>query len=201
MNRLSKQKRNQIVAVVLCMALVVAGLWFYLIGYQLESLRNLDASKQALEKKLSQVLDTKKNSSKIETELAAAKTQLATMETEMASGDVYSSMVNSIRKFKASHKVEIPEFKSGVAIVDVNVLPRFPYKQFTVSISGAASYNDLGKFIADFENEFPTSRIMNLDVAPGSMSGPEDKEKLAFKMDIVALVKGSAPVPAKEQYN
>jgi len=198
MNRLSKQKRNQLVAVVLCMALVVAGLWFYLISYQLESLQNLAVSKVALERKLSQVLDTKKNSLKIETELAAARTQLAAMETEMASGDVYSSMVNSIRKFKASHKVEIPEFKSGAAIVDVSMLPRFPYRQFTVSISGGASYNDLGKFIADFENEFSTCRIMNLDVAPGSTSGPEDKEKLAFKMDIVALVKGNAPIPAKK---
>jgi hypothetical protein len=75
----------------------------------------------------------------------------------------------------------------------VTLLPKFPYKQVVMTIIGTAYYHDLGKFIADYENEFPTSRIMNLDLSPASVQSADEKEKLAFKFDIVSLVKGSTP--------
>jgi hypothetical protein len=65
-----------------------------------------------------------------------------------------------------------------------------------VSISGSAHYHDIGKFVADFENQFPTSRILNLDISPSSVTAADEKEKLAFKMDIVSLVASSANRPA-----
>jgi hypothetical protein len=46
----------------------------------------------------------------------------------------------------------------------------------------------LGKFIADFENSFPHSRVVHLVVEPAV--GPDgNNEKLSFRMEIVALVK------------
>jgi Tfp pilus assembly protein PilO len=195
MNRISKQKRNQFVLAALVTLLVVGGLWYSLIRYQQENLRRLDAQKGTAESKLSQIQDTIKNSREIETALVAVSKSLETQEEDMASGDLYASMVNSIRKFKLPYRVEIPQFNSAGAAVDVNLLPKFPYKQVTMGISGTAHYYDLGQFVADFENRFPFSRVLNLELTPASASGPEEKQKLTFRLDIVSLVKAGGTRP------
>ena len=118
-------------------------------------------------------------------------TQLAYEERDMPSGDLYLTLVNTIRKFNENYAVQISQFTPNGADTAVNLLPRFPYRQVTVSISGAGHYHDLGKFVADFENQFPTSRILNLDLSPASVTAADDKEKLTFKMDIVSLVASS----------
>jgi hypothetical protein len=57
----------------------------------------------------------------------------------------------------------------------------------TLTVSGTAYYHDLGKFLADFENEFPHIRLVNLDIQLSPAVG--DTEKLVFKVDIVTLAK------------
>jgi Tfp pilus assembly protein PilO len=198
MSRLSKQKRNQLVLTTLLVVAAVIGLWFTLIRYQQKGLQELNRKKKMVESDLAQVVETKKNSAQIEAELLIVSNRLVLLEENMASGDLYSSMYSSIRKFKQPYKVEIPQYTPpGSSAVEMNMLPKFPYKQFTVAISGTAYFYDLGKFIADFENEFPTSRILNLEITPASAQNAEEKEKLAFKMDIVSLVSGTAITSGK----
>ena len=191
MNKLSKEKRSQLILVVIVVLAVLVGLWFSLIRTQQEDLRTLAAKKQDDSNKLAQIGDTIKNSKKAEVELAAVSNELSQAERDMPSGDLYLSMVDTIRKFKTNYDVQIGQFTPSGSDAPVNLLPRFPYRQVTVSISGTAHYHDLGKFVADFENQFPTSRILNLELSPASVTGPETKEKLAFRMDIVSLVASS----------
>ena len=68
------------------------------------------------------------------------------------------------------------------------MLAGFPYKQVKVTISGTAYYHDLGKFVADFENNFPHMRMVNLSIEPASMTGA-NAERLSFRVDVIALVK------------
>lgn len=193
MNKLSKEKRNQLILAVAAIVLLLAGIYFTLICYQQGSLLALAARKATTDKKMSEIRDSIKNSRQIEAELLVVSNKLALQEEEMPSGDLYASMVNTLRKFKLGHKVEIPQFNSPGTAVDVTLLPKFPYKQVMMTIIGTAYYHDLGKFIADYENKFPTSRILNLDLSPASVQSVNEKEKLAFKLDIVSLVKGSTP--------
>jgi len=196
MNKLSKEKRNQLILVVIVVMAVLAGLWFSLIHTQQEDLRNLASQKKVDSDKLAQIGDTIKNSRKTEGELLLVSNDLSKVESNMPRGDLYLSLVNTIRNFKADYDVQINEFTPSGGDVPVNLLPRFPYRQVTVSISGTAHYHDLGKFVADFENQFPTSRILNLDLSPGSVASADAKEKLAFRMDIVSLVASSGTRPA-----
>ena len=196
MKRLPKQKQNQVIFVGVLTLLIVAGLWYGVIRVQQDGLRKLEADKKAGANKQAQIQETIKNSREIEAELLVVSNKLAFQEEDMASGDLYSSMVSSIRKFKLPYRMDIPQFSSGGAAAEVNLLPKFPYKQVTVNISGTARYFDLGRFVADFENQFPSSRILNLELVPASSSGPDEREKLSFKMDIVSLVKGSGIRPA-----
>jgi len=195
MNKLSKEKRNQLILASAGILLVLGGIYFTLIQYQQSGLKSWAIKKVGTEKKLSEIRDNIRNSRQIEAELLVVSNKLAEQEEEMPSGDLYASMVDSMRKFKLGHKVEIPQFNSPSAPADVTLLPKFPYKQVVMTIVGTGYYHDLGKFVADYENEFPSSRILNLDVSPASAQSPDEREKLAFKLDIVSLVK-STPAAA-----
>jgi hypothetical protein len=196
MNKLSKDKRNKLVLVAMSTLIIVVGLWYGLVRGQQDSLRKAQTLRNGDEAKLQQIQDTIKNSKQIEAELLVVSNKLNLQEEDMASGDLYSSMVGDIRKFKLPYRVDIPQFSSSGEALPVNLLPKFPYKQFTVGISGTARFYDLGRFIADLENRFPSCRILNLELAPSSAPGPEDKDKLAFRMDVVALVKPGAATAA-----
>jgi len=192
MNKMSKEKRNQLILTSAAILVLLAGIYFVLIQYQQGSLKSYASKKAEMEKKLSEIRDNIKNSQQIEAELLVVSNKLALQEEDMPSGDLYASMVSTIRKFKLDHKVEIPQFNSPSAPGDVTLLPKFPYKQVMMTIIGTGYYHDLGKFVADFENEFPSSRILNLDVSPASAQSPDEREKLAFKLEIVSLVKGNS---------
>jgi hypothetical protein len=194
MNKLSKEKRNHLILAVATIVLLLTGIYFTLIRYQQGGLVVAADRKATTDKKMSEIRDSIKNSRQIEAELLVVSNKLALQEEDMPSGDLYASMVNTLRKFKLGHQVEIPQFNSPGTAVDVTLLPKFPYKQVVITIIGTAYYQDLGKFIADYENEFPTSRIQNLDLSPASVQSANDKEKLAFKLELVSLVKGSTPV-------
>ncbi len=197
--KISKEKRNQLVLVAIMVAAVIAGLWFSLIRSVQDDLRTLAAKKHEDSDKLAQIDQTIKNSKKAALDLTAVNNELIAAERDMPYGDLYLSMVNTIRKFKANYDMQITQFTPTGGDTPVNLLPRFPYRQVTVSITGTAHYHDLGKFIADFENQFPTSRILNLDVAPGPVTTPDTRETLSFKMDVVSLVASSGTRTASNQ--
>jgi hypothetical protein len=192
MNKLSKEKRNQLVLVVLLTIGALAGLWFGVIRFQKESLRDLDKRTQNAHQQLKDVREAIANADRIEAQLGENSVRLAKLEESMASGDLYSWAFNTIRKFKVSYKVEIPQFSQVDGPKDVSLLPHFPYKQANLMVAGTALFHDLGKFISDFENQFPYFRILNLSVEPVSALAGADREKLAFRMEIAALVRPNA---------
>ena len=198
MKRLSKQKRDQLILVGIVTLAVLVGLWFLVIRSQKESLRNLRSQKAAKEDKAVQMREKVKGSKTIKTQLDDVDTKLAEREQDMVSGDYYASLVNTLRKFKTRYKLDLPQFSPAASVTDVDLLPKFPYKQVRIAISGNGNYEDIGQFIADFENEYAASRVVNLELIP--YVGPvENKEKLNFRMEIVALVASGVTAPAKPQ--
>jgi hypothetical protein len=190
---LPKDKRNQLIVAALITVVVLGGLGFGLIKWQYGKLNELAEKKEVAEKKLIRVKDGINRADQIETEFNAKHKLLTEQEEAMASGgDLYSWLVNLLRRFKLPYRVDIPQISQPTAPGDMNLLPRFPYKQVTLRVSGTAYYHDFGKFIADFENQFPHIRVVNLLLEPTTSVGSSEKEKLAFQMDIVTLVKGDA---------
>ncbi len=194
MNKLSKEKRTQLILTSVAILLVLGGIYFTLICYQQNGLNRYGVQRAAAEKKLAEIRDSIRSSRQVEAELLVVSNQLSQAEEEMPSGDLYASLVNTIRKFKLGRQVDIPQFNSPGNATEVSLLPKFPYKQVVMTVVGTAHYHDLGKFIADYENEFPAARVLNLDLSPASAASPADKERLAFRLDLVSLVKGSSPV-------
>jgi Tfp pilus assembly protein PilO len=186
--KLSKEKRNQLVIVLLCTVAALALMWFELIRPRYAALSQSIASQRAAETKLESIQNAIKHANTLNTDLTNITQVLSNAESDMASGDLYSWTYNTLRLFKAPYKVNIPDI-GHPDVETMDLLPSFPFKQVRFSVTGTAYYHDLGKFIADFENKFPHIRLVNLQLQPVDSTGAN--EKLLFKMDIVALVKNS----------
>lgn len=189
--KLSKEKRSQLVLVALVALIAITGLYFGLIRRQNENLARLAKQKTAAAQKLQLVLDAIRRADQIQSGLHEARSALAAAEADVASGDCYAWVINSLRQFKAPYKVDIPQFSQLGPAVDVNILPDFPYKQATLTVAGNARFHELGRFLANFENQFPHVRLLNLSLDANVAAVNTEPASLSFKMDIVALVKAN----------
>jgi hypothetical protein len=187
MKRLSPAKRNQLILTTVGTLVLVSLVYFFLIAPQHKLNLKLAADTISAQAKLDQI---KKAISQAEANADKANeisTQLVQMEGDLATGDLFIWTYDTFRKFKSAYKVEIPTISHPVQS-EVDLIPDFPYKQIKFSVQGTGYYQDIGKFIADLENNFPHLRVANLNLEPatGPGSGPE---KLSFQMDVMALVK------------
>ena len=184
--KLSKDKRNQLILVIICVLGAVGVMWVELIQPRYVALARAVASQKDAQNKLEGIQNGIKQADTIAARLNSVTQTLSDAESDMASGDLYSWTYNTMRLFKAQYPVAIPEIgHPDVSAVDL--FPSFPFKQVRFTVTGTAYYHDLGKFVADFENTYPHIRVVNLEIQPGDAS--DGAEKLSFKMDIVALVK------------
>ncbi len=189
MKKLSKEKQQQLVLTALVTLLALAGLWYGVIRTQQRNLQSLNTNSQTAREKLKTIRHTIETADQTEQQLCEARKQLEKFEEGMASGDLYAWAITTLRTFKLGYKVDIPQFSQIEGPKSVELLPDFPYKQVTMTVAGTAGFYEFGRFVADFENQFPHMRLTNLSLEPSPAQG--DPEKLSFKMQIAALVKTS----------
>lgn len=187
--KVSKEKRNQFILVVLCTLAVLVLMWFNLIRPRYAALSQIAAEEKNADNKLATIQTAIKQADTTTTELTQETQALTDAESDMASGDLYSWTFNTLRLFKMPYQVDIPDI-GHPDVGAMNLLPAFPFRQVKFTVTGTAYYHDLGKFIADFENKFPHMRVVNLQIQPANASAND--EKLSFKMDIIALVKSGS---------
>ncbi len=192
MNKISPEKRKQLVLACLLLVGVLAGLFYGVLRPQYRTWQALAGKRDAARQKLDQFKHAIDTADQVEAEVAELGQRLGAIEEDMATGDLYSWAIDTIRKFRLGYKVDIPQFGQIDGPKDMPMLPQFPYKQASLGISGTAYFYDLGKFIADFENQFPYMRLVNLSVeSAGPAATTIDREKLSFRMEMAALVKPS----------
>ena len=184
-----KERRDKLILVVVCALMVIAGLYILLIRHQNENLARLAQKQLEVRDNQRRVLDAIRRASEIEADLASANKGLAEAEADVASGDLYSWVINTLRKFQAPYRVNIPQFSPLGAVADVNFLPGVPYKQASLSLAGTAHFHDFGSFLADLENQFPHIRVVNLSLDLNPSSVGQDQETISFKLELVTLVK------------
>ena len=189
--KLPLEKRKKLILVVVGTVLAVAALYCLVISHQNQNLARLANKKLDVQANQRRVLETIRRASVIEADLATARKALAEAETDIASGDLYSWVINTLRQFKAAYKVNIPQVGSLGPVTEVNFLPNVPYKQASLSLVGTAHFHDLGLFLADLENRFPHIRVVNLCLDLNPSPAPEDQDTVSFKLDLVTLVKSN----------
>jgi len=186
MKRLSPAKRNQLIVVILITLALIGAVYFFLIGPQNRENHRLIQEISDQQGNLKNYRQAIQEAESTSNQLAAVSLQLQSAEKDIATGDVYAWIYDTIRRFKASYHLDIPTIGQP-AISDVDLIPNFPYKQVRLSLSGTGYYHNLGKFVSDFENTFPHMRLVNLSI--GTTESGDDSELLSFHVDVVALVK------------
>ena len=187
MKRLPPAKRNQLIVVLLATAGLIGLVYFLLISPQDQKNRDLGSSIAQESTRLQQIKTTIKQMDATASALADLNQQLNHAEEDVASGDLYAWTYDTIRRFKAAYRVDIPTIGQPVP-GECDLIGSFPYKQIRFSLTGMAYYHDLGKFVSDFENKFTHCRVLNLQADPAG-NGSAGGEKLNFRIDVVALVK------------
>jgi len=188
MKKLSKDKRNQLILIAMGTVGVMAGLWYFLISFQESKQAEIAKKIAGVQQEIQKTTKGVREADQVRAAFKESTDRLTAIEDTMPSGDLYSLLVSRLKQFNVpSFHVDIPQF--GLPSVGEVPMPEFPYHQATVSITGVAYYWDLGKFIAEFENKFPYSRIQNISLDPGGGATSDEREKLTFHFDIVTLVK------------
>lgn len=196
MNKFSKEKRDRIILVGLGTVTTLVALWYGLISFQNAAIANIAKATSEQQTKVGNAQRLVTSGSQIQTNLEVVNKRLKAIENDMASGDKYSWVIQTINDFlvrnnyRDTHKVDIPQFSREVPS-DVGMFINFPYQAVVFTIRGTAYFHDFGKFVADFENAFPFLRVQNIDLDPSVTTAATnigDPEKLSFKMEIVALV-------------
>lgn len=194
--KLSADKRNKLIVVALLTAVIIGVLWYYLIGDLNTKIQEFKEKQATAEEQRKKIDTATKNAAKLEKDLATATEKLSTISEEMAAGDLYSWMYTTIKNFARSYRVDIPQF-STIEPAPNNLIPGFPYRQVKITIAGNGFFHDIGRFTADFENRFPHIRLENLYLEPATGSDrTAEREKLFFRMDIIALVNNAVAAPA-----
>ena len=196
MKNLPKEKRDRLIMIAVSASVLMGALYFGVIRVQRATLANLAKKHADEERRVSNGQRLAATTAELQKHLSGVQGQLKAIESTMATGDMYSWIIQTMNSFKENgdYKVEIPQFSREVPC-EVGLLPKFPYRAAAFTVRGTAFFHDIGRFIADFENTFPYMRIQNVDLEPssstfGNGTNPEDmeSEKLSFKMEIVTLV-------------
>ncbi len=204
MSKLPKDKRDKIIVVGVITVVASAAIWLMLIKTQFNTLHKAREQAVTALGQWDRGQATLKTKEKTAADFEVASTQLRDKETLMAApNDMYSWLIQTLNKFRAGHRVEIPQF-GPPQMSEVGVFAKFPYQAAVFNIRGTAYYHDLGKYLADFENTFPFIRVQNIELEPSNgdnparsggetAASPESREKLNFKLELLTLVKPVAP--------
>jgi Tfp pilus assembly protein PilO len=210
MNKLSKDKRDKLILISFAVLAVIGVLYLFVLGAQKDKLYVLGTQIVTAKDKLGKAERLVKNADSIELSLVKLRQQLDTREKDMApTGQYYYwflKLLEEFRKqegFENSFVVDITQPEFG----EVGVLPKFPYRAATFTVHVNGHYQDLGRFLADFENEFPYFRVLNVQLAPetanannpsfgnlGTQPQPlaPPEQKVSMQLKVITLIKSAA---------
>lgn len=196
MKNLPKEKRDRLILIAVGALVTMFAVYYGVIRTQRKTLDEIAKQYAKEEQRVSNGQRLASTMTELQQKLETAQGKLKSIETTMASGDMYSWIILTMNSFKENggYKVEIPQFSREVPC-DVGMIAKFPYRAAAFNVRGTAFYHDFGRFVADFENTYPYMRIQNIDLEPAGVSastslqgGAEDGERLAFKMEVITLV-------------
>ena len=199
MSKLPKDKRDKMILIGMGTVVASAAIWFLVINTQRATLVSVRKEADKAREQVTRGEATVKTQTAVQQQFEEASLALKQRESGMAvPNDMYFWFIQTLNSFRAGYKVEIPQFGRETP-AEVACLPKFPYQAATFTVRGTAYYHDFGKFLADFENTFPYIRVQNIDLEPAAVEAGGtgevrgSRETLGFKMDLLTLVRPSAP--------
>jgi len=200
--KLSKEKRNHLILVGIVTVAMAAAVWQLLIQTSMRAMTRQKALGVKAEKQLKDAETFLDSAAAFDAESTILSNALAHFESKMASStDPYTWCVQLIGQAQEGHEdVLIQEVSAPQPHSALQMVGEFPYQAIRFGVRGRAHWEDLGRFVADFENSHPMFCTRKLQLVPDMHREPasdeatgsanaDTREMLSFSLDVVALVK------------
>jgi hypothetical protein len=190
--KLTKAQRDQLLGIAMGAAMLMGALWYFGVTAKQSELVSTKQKSSQMQQKLHNAEALMKQEDEITGTLQNRNDLLTKREATLAPDrDAYAWLIDLMNGFIQSRKGVNIDTYSQPEVADSGPIPEFPYRWATFHLKGSGYYQDLGKFFADFENNYPYFQIQNLVMAANSGPGME-AEKLTVSFDLVAPVAGSS---------
>jgi Tfp pilus assembly protein PilO len=207
MNKLSKDKRDKLILVCIGVVAVLGLLYTFVLGAQKDKLGTIGGQIAGAQSKLAKAEQLVRAADAIETSLTENRKLVEVRQEKMApQGDYYNWFLKLVDQFRKDEKLDngfivditMPEF------IEAGLLPKFPYKAASFGLRVNGQFHDIGRFVANLENNFPYFRVQNVRLSPnpvninaaaqsqltvlgGTLPMPETK--LVAELRVVTLIK------------
>jgi hypothetical protein len=176
---LPKDKLQKVILVGIVTLIALAAVGNFYIG---EQISNASKSKDKIAK-LKHDIDEAEREANQEAQNQQIRGQVTafvqSQSPKMVSGDPFGWVVRQITLFAENHPVRVLAMRPGT-IAPSQMRSR--YSVYTARVELEGGYDQIGQFVRDFENGYPTSQIRSLDLA-ASGTGRVDRRavlELAF---------------------
>lgn len=188
MNNLTKEKKQQLALVAIFTLVILIGVWFGLVDAQQKRRIQTEKKTAEMQKQIVEAEKLLKRKDEIKEAMEKNEQELVQREQTLPPPTpvAYQWLIEKVNDYTKPHPSLTGFFTQQPAPVDAGIIPKFPYKALyynQVTMSGF--FNEFGKFLADFENDWPYLRVQNLSMVPASAL-PGD-EKINFQFEIVSL--------------
>lgn len=195
MNKLSKEKRDKLLLTIIGVVGVLSVLYFLVITDQKDEIAQLKSKITALTSKRDTAERLSKRMNEVDANYEAQKKILIQKQTEMPRpGQDHAWFLNLMEEQRRKYNLEVEDIKTPDPI-EAGILPKFPFRAVALSVTMIGSYYDFGRFLADFENNYPYMRVQGLKIVPEIRAGtrPGDStdsgDKLRITYKVIALIK------------
>jgi hypothetical protein len=196
MNKMTKEKLELVILIGL-MSLLVSGLLITFIWQrQFATLSGQQSKISYLKSQIRTAEDLKKLMPIVTRNLDEAMAKLTVYETNMVEEGLETYRVQSYCQQVAKEEGLdgfFQAFTLSGQLADPMLLPKIPYKAAAVTVVASGFYEEIGRFIAHFENKYPYMRIQNLSLVPEGRVGSTTtdaaapNEKLKGVFDIIVM--------------
>jgi Tfp pilus assembly protein PilO len=194
-SKLSKDKLDRLFLVVAITAMIIASLWFLVIGGQRDSIEAIDRKSQQISDSIRKAELTVRGATNVQNNLNERLEVLRLRESEMAPEDdpyawMLEIMTRSCQNTMPIWQLDKPEFRQA------ELLPGSSYRFAVFHFKSSGFYTVIGKFIADFENAHRMFQIRGVVITPAGGSPMNrgaavagDEETLSVEFYIVTPVR------------
>ena len=189
--RLSKDKLQKIVFVCIATLCAIVGVVQF---YALKNWTAFEDVKKRIAKLNDQIQQTEHESQQAAQDGAyrqQVKSFVETQQSAIITGDPFAWVVREISLLAEEHPVHVDGLRSGGKIESAG---KSRCSMYTSRIELAGTYDQIGAFVQDLENKFPTCEIRSLVIS----SGAEDKGQHQAAADLTLRVLPEEPSKTAE---
>ena len=158
--------------------------WTFFTGPATDKASAMQRKLEAAENEFADTEQKAHNLTRLENDFSDLQIRLKKATEHLVEGDKYLWVIRNFGKYQVPNLLEFTGFdepiESDWGLSDANNL-----KAATFLVKGVGTYQELGKFTATLENDYPGLRFRSVTIRPNK---PVTEEKVVFVLEVVGLL-------------